>query len=41
MVSFLKFEAVRIHFLSDVFVAVTVVVAYKLPFFEWLERGVK
>ena len=41
IVSALKFEAVRIHFLSDVFVAVAIVVAYKLPFFEWLERGVK
>ena len=28
MISAIKFEAARIHFLSDVFVAVAVVVAY-------------
>ena len=27
----MKFEAARIHFLSDVFVAVAVIVAYRLP----------
>ena len=34
MISEIKFEAVRIHFLSDVFVAVPIVVAEVL-YYEW------
>ena len=37
----MRFEAARIHFLSDVFVAVAVVVAYALVIIEMTRGGPK